>query len=117
MHTLTDAVYVLFVIIHSAAHLIDYLLYLIWAGTGLYVDNLPGKVFKEMSRDTKLFVLRILGSSASAPKAIFIAALLSAGAALAEEFFFRGIVFNSIDASAGLPTAFLLSSVTYAFHV
>jgi len=82
---------------------------------GFVVDRLPGKVFQDMFMDTKLFVLRILGFSTNIVSAITLSALLSTGAAISEEVFFRGLLFTIIAPIFGLWPALIISSLSFGF--
>jgi hypothetical protein len=47
---------------------------------GIIFDNLPGKVFQDISRDTKIFVVRLLGFRSSLISSLFLALILSGNA-------------------------------------
>ena len=79
---------------------------------GAIADTLP--IFKDITRDTRMFTLRLLGRDTSAISALGTALLLSLGAGIAEEAFFRGVVFNVANWAIGVPGAFIVSSGLFA---
>jgi len=86
-------------------------------GTGLallgaIVDTLP--IFKDITRDTRMFTLRLLGRDTSPLSALITASFLSVGAGVAEEAFFRGVIFTIVNSAIGLPGAFIISSAAFS---
>ena len=57
---------------------------------GAIADTLP--IFKDITRDTRMFTLRLLGRDTAPISALGTALLLSLGAGIAEEAFFRGVL-------------------------
>jgi membrane protease YdiL (CAAX protease family) len=59
------------------------------------MDALPVPYFQDVYRDTKYFVLRLLGRNSNAAAVLLATLVVSCGAAVAEEVFFRGFCFNA----------------------
>ena len=78
---------------------------------GQIIDKLPGKMFQEISLDTKVFVLRLFGRTTPLPTVTIASSLLSLGAGLSEELFFRGFLFILIqNYLGGQVPAYIISS-------
>lgn len=77
---------------------------------GLGADQLNGDFFRKVSRDTKIYVLRLLGRSTKANVAFAVSAIISLNAGVAEELFFRGLIQQSIVNYTGDTLIALLSA-------
>ena len=113
---------------------------------GFIIDKLPVKIFEDISRDTRFYVLRLLGLQSKVLPSLLIALLLSgkmsttlvksqnlpyfqsydsycvhtlpATAAFSEELFFRGVVFRSIEFASTPSIALIASSALFGLaHV
>lgn len=80
---------------------------------GIVFDNLPWEFAKKVQLDTKVFSLRLLGRATPPAVAAGVAALLSASTAVAEEVFFRGLIFEAIYTYSDIPTAIVGSSILF----
>ena len=63
---------------------------------GLVFDKLPSRFARETYRDTKNYVINLVGRDTDVFTGLLLAVLLSLGAGFAEEVFFRGMLFQSI---------------------
>jgi membrane protease YdiL (CAAX protease family) len=79
------------------------------------VDYIPAKPFHDVAVETRVYVLNMIGTSASPVKAAIIASLLSGFAGLSEEFLFRGVLFTLLEGFLGMVPAFVVSSLCYGF--
>ena len=76
-------------------------------------DSLPFEPFRTITRDTRIFTLRLLGRSSSTALAALVALFISATTAFSEEYAFRGFLFAVLGHNFGLPAAFIGSSVLF----
>ena len=77
---------------------------------GASIERIPLKLFQEIAQDTKIFVLTMFGRSSSLFNTAVAAFIVSLGAGISEEIFFRGIVHNIARNYFGDTPATLISS-------
>jgi membrane protease YdiL (CAAX protease family) len=80
---------------------------------GIALDNIPTRPFNAIRRDTRIFLLRIFGRTTPPWAVLATALLLSAAAGFAEEFAFRGFLFNLVSSSFGLMWGTAVSSLLF----
>lgn len=80
---------------------------------GVIFDRLPNEEVQRIVRDTRVYVLRIIGRNTSKSLAFFAALFLSAAAGISEEFLFRGVVLTSFQQVFGTSIAIFLSSALF----
>ena len=68
---------------------------------GQIIDRLPGRFWQQIALETKVFTLRLLGRETAPLPAALVSFLTSASAAISEEIFFRGLVFNVLLGTLG----------------
>ncbi|KAG5185288.1 CAAX protease self-immunity-domain-containing protein [Tribonema minus] len=71
------------------------------------------KLFKEIDRDTQLFVVQIFGAKRSLSNILPAAAIMAASAGIAEEILFRGIIQNGLSNYIGDVPALLVASLLF----
>lgn len=80
---------------------------------GLIFDSIPSEFFQATSRDTKLYVLRLIGRNTKILPATIASVFISTGAAVAEETFFRGFLMQWLTSIFGLPLGLATSSALF----
>jgi hypothetical protein len=74
------------------------------------MDAIPTPYFQEVYRDTRYFVLRILGRNTNLFQALLSTTVIATGAAVAEEIFFRGFCFTAFENAFHSDVVALLAS-------
>lgn len=82
---------------------------------GFIVDATPVESLQAITRDTRIFVLRMLGYRSSIISSLVISLALALAAGFAEEVFFRSAIMRTIESVTTTPIAIIIQAAIFGF--